>query len=125
ATSAEIYDPVQAAFSRTANMTTPREWQTATLLNDGRLLIAGGDDERYWISQTILSSAELYTPTVLVPAPMPMLLSLSGAGEGQGAIQHAGTTRIASAGDPAVAGEYLSIYLKGLIVGSVIPPQVA
>jgi hypothetical protein len=73
----------------------------------------------------VVASAELYTPPVLVPAPMPMLLSLSGDGKGQGAIQHAGTTRIASGDDPAVTGEYLSIYLKGLTDGIAIPPQVA
>jgi hypothetical protein len=55
----------------------------------------------------------------------PVLLSLSGDGQGQGAIQHAGTFRIASVTDPAVAGEYLSIYLTGLAEGSTIPPQVA
>jgi uncharacterized protein (TIGR03437 family) len=54
-----------------------------------------------------------------------VLLSLSGDGQGQGAIQHANTVRIASADDPAVAGEYLSIYLTGLAEGSTIPPQVA
>jgi len=123
ATSAEIYDPVKEASSSTVSMPTVRELHTATLLNDGRVLIAGGDDKRYWIPETILSSAELYTPAVLVPAPM--LLSLSGDGKGQGAIQHAGTSRIASADDPAIAGEYLSIYLTGLADESMIPPQVS
>ncbi len=123
ATTAEIYDPVNGIFTVTGSMAGIRELHTATLLQDGRVLIAGGDDERYWIPETILSSAELYTPTVLVPAPM--LLSLSGDGKGQGMIQHAGTNRIASAGDPAVAGEVLSIYLTGLTDGNVIPPQVA
>jgi uncharacterized protein (TIGR03437 family) len=61
----------------------------------------------------------------VVLAPPPVLLSLSGDGEGQGAIQHANTYRIASADDPAVAREYLSVYLTGLTDGSAIPPQVA
>ena len=65
---------------------------------------------------------EIYTPASVIPAPV--LLSLSCEGKGQGAIQHANTVRIASASDPAVAGEFLSIYLTGLANGSV-PPQVA
>ena len=70
-----------------------------------------------------LSSAELYTPAVLVGAPV--LLSVSGDGKGQGAIQHAETYQVVSRDNPAVAGELLEVYLTGLTVGSVIPPQVA
>jgi hypothetical protein len=111
---AEIYDPVNGTFSASGNMTMPRYQHLATLLISGGVLIAGGYN---------VSSAEVYTPAVLVAAPV--LLSLSGDGQGQGAIQHAGTIRIASAADPAVAGEALTIYAHGLPDGSVIPPQVA
>src|SRR5262249_12395256 len=70
-----------------------------------------------------LSSAELYTPAVLVGPPV--LLSLSGDGKGQGAILHAETHQVVSPSNPATAGEALEIYLTGLPHGSVIPPRVA
>jgi galactose oxidase-like protein len=119
-TSAEVYNPATGMFSSTGNMTTPRFWQAATLVPDGTVLMTGGEIA----NGVALASAELYTPLSLVPVPVPVLLSLAGDGKDQGAIQHAGTTRIASAGDPAVPGEYLSMYLNGLADGSVIPPQV-
>ena len=96
-------------------MSSPREFHTATLLNDGRVLLTGG-----YIGG---SSAELYTPQVMVPAPL--LLSLSGDGRGQGAILHANTPQLASSGNPAAVGEALEIYLTGLGDGSLIPPQVS
>jgi uncharacterized protein (TIGR03437 family) len=46
-------------------------------------------------------------------------------GTREGAILHANTARIASAGDPAAAGEVLEICLTGLGDGSQIPPQVS
>jgi hypothetical protein len=56
--SAELYDPKTGTFSPTGSMTTTREDQTATLLADGRVLIAGGNDYR---NQTT-NSAEIYDP---------------------------------------------------------------
>jgi len=55
--SAEIYNPKTGAFSPTGSMATPRGWQTATLLADGRVLVAGGENAR-----TDLASAEIYSP---------------------------------------------------------------
>ena len=119
--SAELYDPARGTFRPTGDMIADRFGHTATLLNSGKVLIAGGVHSVVGKEYFSLASAEVYTPAVLLPAPV--LLSLSG--EGQGAIQHANTVRIASASDPAVAGEYLSIYLTGLADGGAIPPQVA
>src|SRR5712691_4045506 len=51
---AELYDPSTGAFTATGNMTTHRGYHTATLLPDGRVLIAGGVDPVY------SASAELY-----------------------------------------------------------------
>jgi hypothetical protein len=121
---AELYDPSAGVFSP-ITMKAGRSSHQATLLKDGRVLITGGQFTGPYsvTSAWVHASAEFYNPAVLIPAPS--LLSLSGDGRGQGAIQHAGTDRIASASDPAVAGEYLAIYLTGLADRSVIPPQIA
>jgi hypothetical protein len=119
--SAEVYYPSTGAFAPTGAMTGPREGHTATLLNNGRVLIAGGESsERIGVFYT--ATVELYTPAVLVPAPQ--LFSLSADGKGQGAIWHATTGQVASSSNPAVAGEVLSMYTSKLIEGGVIPPQV-
>jgi WD40 repeat protein len=55
--SAVLYDPGTATWSPTGNMTTPRVNHTATLLRDGRVLVAGGGNT------AVLSTAELYDPT--------------------------------------------------------------
>jgi uncharacterized protein (TIGR03437 family) len=61
--SAELYDPGTQEFRKTGAMTAPRTDHTATLLNDGRVLIAGGVNSNEKGEQTYLSSAELYDPS--------------------------------------------------------------
>jgi galactose oxidase-like protein len=113
----ELYNPSAGTFSASGPMIVGRQLHTATLLLDGRVLIAGGvGAPRY----STLASAEIYNPL-----SAPVLFSLSGDGRGQGAIQHVSTYQFASADNPAVAGEVLAIYWAGLVEGSVIPPQVA
>jgi len=51
--SAELYDPPTGTFMLTGDMTTPRANHTATLLPDGKVLLAGG---------SLQASAELYDP---------------------------------------------------------------
>ena len=58
---AELYDARTGAFSPTGSMTTSRSSQTATLLADGRVLIAGGERAQPGGAED-LSSAELYDP---------------------------------------------------------------
>jgi hypothetical protein len=127
--SAEIYDPATGAFRTAGTMITGRDILGATLLGNGRVLVTGGN-QYYPFSaggrdpqHPEVAIAELYTPTVLMPPPV--LLAVSGDGSRQGAILHASSHRLVSAGDPAVAGEALEVYLTGLADGGVIPPQLA
>ena len=56
--SAELYDPRTGTFSPTGSMAQGRNWATATLLADGRVLVVGG-----LVDGTLtLSSAEVYDP---------------------------------------------------------------
>jgi hypothetical protein len=95
--SAELYNPWTGRFTSAGSMVAARETHTATLLNDGRVLLAGGisyggiDDFRGGVG-----SAELYTPSRLIPAPTllsvvedendPRLLELSCVGLNDGSV---------------------------------------
>jgi hypothetical protein len=120
--STELYDPSAGRFVSAGNMNARRGGHTATVLNDGRILLAGGDEYGgIGLFFGTVSSAELFTPSVLVPAPVLFAVSENN----QGAIFHADTHQAASHSHPAIAGEILEIYLTGLADESVIPPQVS
>lgn len=104
--SAEVYDPVKGVFTDAGNMTVPREWHTATLLNSGDVLLAGGAATQS-AGYGTTASAELYH--VLSPSSPPALFSLSGDRSGQGVIWHATTGQLASPESPASDGEFLSM----------------
>ena len=59
--SAELYDPASGTFTTVSPMAVARAYQTATLLNDGSVLIAGGE-QRHGCCMP-LPNAEVYLPT--------------------------------------------------------------
>jgi hypothetical protein len=56
---ASLYDSATGVFSGTGNMTANRGYHTATLLANGKVLIAGGEDQ----NGVGLASAELFDPS--------------------------------------------------------------
>ena len=59
AASAELFDPATGTWTETGSLNTGRYWHSATLLDDGRVLLAGGDSAVLYPQVT----AELYDPS--------------------------------------------------------------
>ena len=60
--SAELYDPSTGTWTATGSMAQARARQAATLLSDGTVLVAGGQDFRNNTGLGNLATAELYDP---------------------------------------------------------------
>jgi N-acetylneuraminic acid mutarotase len=64
--SAEVYDPVSGTWSMTGSMLSARAGHTSTLLPDGRVLVAGGDDDGDALAtgqtESFLGTSEVYDP---------------------------------------------------------------
>jgi large repetitive protein len=116
---AEIYDPVANTFTATGSLNGNREGHSATLLQDGSVLVAGG----WGFDLGSIAEAEIYHPSRTVPPPA--LLTLSGDGSGGAAVLHGSTQQVVSPSNPASAGEVLEIYATGLLNASVVPPLVS
>jgi len=72
-TSAELYDPATGTWTPTGAMADPRFGHSASLLPDGRVLVAGGEHPRSSRTSLSLTTAELYDPatgTWTTTAPM-------------------------------------------------------
>ena len=77
--SAELYDPSTGTFAATCSMLVPRGTHTATVLGDGRVLMAGGVAYGgIGIFFGSLASAELYNPRELVEVPVRPVFSATG-----------------------------------------------
>jgi hypothetical protein len=73
---AEIYDPATGLFQPLANAREIRIWHSASLLPDGRVLIAGGwGTNPLYVGTVVLNITEIYNPATNTYAVGPMMRS--------------------------------------------------
>jgi hypothetical protein len=98
---AEIYDPVSGKFTLTGAMRTPRMWHSATLLADGRVLVAGG------FATPVADRPLEAIPTAEIWNPVDGVFTVTGslpAGRGKHTATRLGDGRVLIAGGAANGG---------------------
>lgn len=60
--SAFLFNPTDNTFKRVGDMKYPRHSHTATVLDDGRVLIAGGYNDSFWKQHKTQAPVEVYDP---------------------------------------------------------------
>jgi hypothetical protein len=119
ASDSDVYDPASRTFSH-LSMATPRCMHTATLLNNGQVLVTGGFTKNQYVPPSALNSTIQRRSFQLLRC-----FRLPGTGKARARSGMATTGQIASSQNPAAAGEILSTYTTSLLEGGAIPPQVA
>ena len=116
--SAELYDPVSNTWSSDVSMSAARAIHTGTLLDNGQVLVTGGDN-----NGTPLSSAELYNPAgVVAPVALPVI-SVTARGSvytgepypAAALVTGTGNTLLASFDDPTLSYTY---YVGATVAGT-------
>ena len=104
----EVYDPAANSFTTTGAMGTPRYAHTATLLPNGKVLIAGGFSTSNvgTFTETVLLTAELYDPATGAFTPTGSL----------GTARGGHTATLLANGKVLVAGGLISLNFAGVSV---------
>ncbi len=94
-----LSEPALSDWTEVGSLNTPRMYPTATLLLNGKVLVAGGQPSE---SETATASAELYDPSTRSWTTIPSM----------NAARHGHTATLLSSGKVLVAGGYNVGYLN-------------
>jgi hypothetical protein len=103
--SAELYDPSSGSFiATTGSMNYPREYQTASPLPNGDVLIAGGLSVDSTGTQTVLQNAEIYDPGTGTFTMVTCTVAGASSNNCMSSARYGATATVLSNGEVVIAG---------------------